>query len=154
MQNWHCYVYITLIFTLNMLLSSSSGCPLPLLLGATVALLVLPQSTWLLKMYSVLLVCCDYFLIFDQWGPPLMYLGPILLGAPALNQLLMPAARTLLPYVLFTLAYTAQKIALEPLVSGVLPTFGCTFLPFCSTLLCIYITLKLCLPVQLLRKST
>ncbi len=142
MQNWHYYPILTFLLITNSVLSAIFGCQIPLLLCATILILSHTNSSILLKIYGISLICFDYFLAFDQMGPPLLYAVPFFAATPALNQLLMPAARDLLPYALFTLAFSVQKLALEPLATGVFPQFICTFLPFCGSILVMYVILK------------
>lgn len=138
MQSWHYYLIITLVFFLNNTLHTLFGIPSALLLGVTTFILVQPQNSAMLKIYAIALVCFDYFVWLDQLGPPLLYLAPLYLLAPALNQLLMPRARSLLPYAFFSSAYLVQIYTLEPLTTGVLPPFACTIWPFCAIVLGIY----------------
>lgn len=142
MQNWHYYLILTFLFITNNVLCALLGYQIPLLLCTTILILSHANSSTLLKLYGISLICFDYFLSFDQMGPPLLYAIPFFAATPALNQFLMPATRDLLPYAGFTLAFGVQKLALEPLVTGVFPGFACTFLPFCGSILIMYITLK------------
>lgn len=142
MQRWLYFICITLIFLVNTLLHAVIGWPSALLLGATMLILVHPQSNALLKIYASCLVCFDYFIWLDQVGPPLIYLTPLALLAPTLNQVLMPQTRALLPYAFFTVAFFTHTLLLEPLVTGVLASASCTFRPFCAIVGVMYISLK------------
>lgn len=142
MQRWHYFICITIIFFINSILHAAIGWPSALLLGATMVILVHPQSGALLKIYASSLACFDYFIWLDQVGPPLMYLVPLALLAPTLTQLLMPQTRALLPYAFFTVAYFTQTLLLAPLVTGVFPSASYTFWPFCAIVGVMYISLK------------
>lgn len=154
MQRWHYFICITLIFFFNSILHAAIGWPSALLLGATMLILVHPQSGALLKIYASCLVCFDYFIWLDQVGPPLIYLIPLGLLGPTLNQLLMPQARSLLPYIFFACAFFTQTLLLEPLVTGVFPSASYTFLPFCAIVGVMYITLKYYPPTLKPRRGT
>lgn len=154
MQRWFYFICITLIFLTNNMLHVLLGWPSALLIGATMLLLVYPQSGALLKVYGCCLVCLDYFIWLDQVGPPLLYLVPLALLAPTLNQLLMPQARALLPYVFFASAFFTQALLLEPLVTGIFPSASYTFWPFCAIVGVLYITLKYYPPTLKLRRGT
>ena len=136
------YITLTLLFIANITLHTLLGFPIPALLCATTLLLLRSDKTARLKLYAISLVCLESFLWFGHLMAPLLYLAPLYYGAPRLKQLLMPAANELLPYALFTLAFTAQYLTIEPLATGVFPAFYCTFWPFCAIVIVMKINLK------------
>jgi len=136
------YITLTLLFIANTTLHTLLGFPIPALLGATTLLLLRSDKTANLKIYAISLVCLESFLWFGHLMAPLLYLSPLYYGAPRLKQLLMPATTQLLPYALFTMAFTAQYLVVEPVTTAVFPAFYCTFWPFCATIIVMKIGLK------------
>lgn len=135
MKSWLYYIILTGIFILNSVIYLILGYNVPLLLAASMVILAQAAYSLPLRLYALMLLCLDYFLWFDQFGPPLLYGIPLLLLSPLLNQILIPETRSILPYIFFTLAFGIQILALEPLVTDIFPSLACTFLPFCGTII-------------------